>query len=70
MPTLTKDGEVWSKGAFEALNDTWNKGALVNGKDFAQSITYDPATFPNGVSLDWNWPVAGNDSIYGYPNIS
>ena len=68
--TLTRDGELWTKGAFTALNDTWNKGALVNGKDFTQTIAYDPATFPNGTSLDWSYPKTGNGQIYGYPNIS
>ncbi len=68
--TLSRDGELWTRGAFTVLNDTWNKGALVNGKDFTQRITYDPATFPNGTSLDWSYPQAGNGQIYGYPNIS
>jgi hypothetical protein len=67
---LSKDGEEWSKGPYTAINDTWNKGPLVNGKDFTQTVTLEPSTFPNGVSLDWSWPAQDNGTIYGYPEIS
>jgi Ca2+-binding RTX toxin-like protein len=68
--TLTQVNESYDAGRYEAYNGVWNAGSLVNGRDYTQSITLSPSTFPNGVTMSWSWPDAGNGSVYAYPEIS
>jgi hypothetical protein len=43
---------------------------LRNGIDYNQSITVNPATFPNGTILAWSYPSVPNDNlVYTYPDI-
>lgn len=57
-----------SKGPYWAYNSTWNKGSLVNGKDFTQSLTLDNANFPNGSVLAWSFPnTPGPNNVYSAP---
>jgi Ca2+-binding RTX toxin-like protein len=69
MPlTLAEDWAEYHSGPYRTVNNVWNKGPLQNGPDFAQSITYDPATFPAGVTMEWSWP-GFKPSIYAYPEV-
>jgi len=57
-----------SKGPYWAYNSTWNKGSLVNGKDFTQSLTLDNVNFPNGSVLAWSFPnTPGPNNVYSAP---
>lgn len=61
----------WPKNGFLYLNNTFGKGALVNGKDYVCMLTADKATFPCGVLIEWAWPDKGSGSpyAYGYPEL-
>jgi hypothetical protein len=57
-----------SNGPYWAYNSTWNRGSLVNGKDFTQSLTLDNANFPNGSVLAWSWPnTPAPNNVYSSP---
>lgn len=66
--TLAGDWDSYAAGPYRVVNNVWNKGGLRNGQDFTQSVTYDPATFPAGVTLQWNWP-GFKDAIWAYPEV-
>ena len=67
ISTLTASWATYGKGSFWALNNVWGAGELVNGVDYTQSIAYDSSTFPNGVTMSWDWPMGS--SVLGYPEI-
>ena len=55
------------------VNSTGNQAqfALRKGTDYNESITVDPATFPNGTILAWSFPAYFNDSnVYSFPNLT
>jgi hypothetical protein len=64
----------WAKwgakgGSYWINNSIWNVGSLVMGKDYAQSVNVDPKTFPNGISLVWNYPHPADYRIFSFPEI-
>ena len=62
--------EYFSSGLYWADNSTWGAYGLVNGVDYTQSITFNPATFPNGTTLSWSYPLSpAPNFVYGYPDI-
>jgi len=65
--TLTDDWASATKGLFRLENNVWNKGDLVNGEDFRQTISYNPANLSTSLKFAWNWPEA--DHILAYPEI-
>lgn len=69
--TITKDFEVYQAStAWWALNNTWGNAGLVNGKDYAQSITVEPSCFPASTQMQWSWPSAVNtSSVRAYPEV-
>lgn len=57
---------------FTYINNTFNKGAFVNGVDYISRLTALQSTFPNGCVMDWSWPAAAANPAgfcYGYPEI-
>jgi hypothetical protein len=64
---LTASWATYGKGAFWVMNNTWGAGSLVNGVDYTQSISYDSSTFPDGVTMSWDWPMG--TSVLAYPEI-
>jgi len=53
-----------------AIQNPWNKGSLVNGKDFTQTVTVNTSTFPNASAINWSWPNYANSSnVWGYPEV-
>ena len=64
---LTSSWASYGKGSYWAFNNVWGAGSLVNGVDYTQSISFDSSTFPNGVTMSWNWPSA--TSVLSYPEI-
>ena len=54
-----------------ALPNPWNAGNLVNHRDYNQTITINPARFPNGTVLSWRWPDRSNShNVWGYPEVA
>ncbi|HET7716717.1 MAG TPA: hypothetical protein VFK86_13920 [Bauldia sp.] len=66
--TLAGDWDEYASVPYRIVNNVWNKGGLRNGVDFVQSLTYEPATFPDGVTLQWSWP-GFNEEIWSYPEV-
>ncbi|OYU40658.1 MAG: hypothetical protein CFE33_00730 [Pseudorhodobacter sp. PARRP1] len=71
MVVLTISGDdAWvDLGGVRLLNNVWGRGSLVNGTDYHQSLSYDPALFPRGVRMQWDWPDSGVSGILGYPEL-
>lgn len=66
--TLAGDWDEYASGPYRLVNNVCNKGGLRNGADFTQSVTYEPGTFPDGVTLRWSWP-GFNEQIWAYPEV-
>ncbi|MDB5524015.1 MAG: hypothetical protein JWM58_1778 [Rhizobium sp.] len=65
--TLKQDWAVFTDGDFKVENNVWNKGDLVNGKDYTQSISLDTKHMTTELKFSWNWPQS--DDIRAYPEI-
>ncbi|WP_373050775.1 GH12 family glycosyl hydrolase domain-containing protein [Thalassovita aquimarina] len=72
MPSVTGDNEIWiGLDGWYVHNNTWNRRDLVNGTDYTQSVAVTAAGFPDGVTMEWDWPEVTNDAyVYGYPEIA
>lgn len=70
--TITSSTGTYSANGYLAQNNPWNAGSQVNGVDYTNTITLDPATFPNGVNFSWSWPLAdyNGGTVQAYPEIS
>jgi predicted secreted protein len=54
-----------------AYDSVWNKGTLVRGTNFTETITCYADSFPNYTSISWNWPnTIPTNNTYSYPNIA
>ena len=61
------DDQGYTKGAFTAFLAPYNKGSLQAGRDYTESFTLDPGTFPANSVIAWNWPAArANAQIRGF----
>jgi hypothetical protein len=71
--TISGDWETSTldAGPYWAMNSVWNKGNLVNGTDFTQSITMADANSPNtDTTISWNWPTTGAQyNVYSMPGV-
>ena len=74
---LSADYQRYSSGQFWADNNVANKGTLVNGVNYTQSISLDSLTFPDNTVFSWSWPVApasiGSNppsTVYSDPQIT
>ena len=69
--TSNTDGYTNSTWQYIADNGAYNIGNMVNGTNFAVSLTLDPATFPNGVDFSWSFPVQSywNWVVQAMPNV-
>lgn len=65
--TLKQDWATFTQGDFRIENNVWNKGDLVNGKDYTQTISYDPKNLTHELKFTWNWPKS--DHILAFPEI-
>ena len=53
-------------GPFWATTNPWNVGAV----NYAETITVNPCTFPNGTVIKWSFPSTQNaQNVYSYPEI-
>lgn len=67
--TLTADNAYIQSGTVGMLNNVWGRGDLLNGTDYSQSLSYDPALFPRGVQMAWDWPDSGTSGVLAYPEL-
>ena len=65
--TLRQDWADVASGRYQLVNNVWNKGDLVNGEDYTQSISYGTKSLTDNVTFKWNWPDVGQ--IVSYPEI-
>ena len=65
--TLRKDWATFTQADFRIENNVWNKGDLVNGKDYTQTISYDPKHLTTELKFAWNWPKT--DHLLAFPEI-
>jgi hypothetical protein len=64
---LRDDWDDHTHGNYRIVNNVWNKGALVNGEDYTQSIRFNPADLSRNVVFRWDWPDVGD--VIAYPEI-
>jgi len=50
------DNQLYTKGSYDAYMQPWGKGSLVAGKDYTESFTVTPYTFPDNSTITWSWP--------------
>lgn len=55
--TTIGDATPYANGSYLAYLAPFGKGALVDGVDYSEAMIVQPATFPNNVSILWNWPA-------------
>ncbi len=70
----TGSGATPTQSQYWVFNNTWGQpNNTTISKDFTQSITVDPVSFPNGTTLSWDYskvPAADIWSgVLGYPSI-
>jgi Ca2+-binding RTX toxin-like protein len=68
--TLTGNFQEVTQGVFRLNNNTWGVGDRVNGTDFTQTISYDPANLTRDVQMDWAYGDNPDGNILGYPEIA
>ncbi len=68
--TLSTDFATYESGVWQVNNNVWNKGTLVNGVDFTQSVTFNTDTVPNGITFTWDWGQPADYRVYAYPEIA
>lgn len=66
---LSADWDYYIQGGYMIENNVWNKGRLVNGVDYSQSISYDSTDLTHDITFNWSWPHGDND-VKAYPEIS
>jgi hypothetical protein len=69
--TITADwaGYGMKTGPWWTYTNPWNRGSLVHGVDYNQSITVIPKAMPNGTVISWSWPNQIPSYIYSYPML-
>lgn len=66
--TLANDWDSVRLGDYELVNNVWNKGDLVQGTDYTQSVLYDPKDLSANITFKWDW---GSDKghVLAYPEV-
>ncbi|CAN7290488.1 GH12 family glycosyl hydrolase domain-containing protein [Rhizobium sp. LjRoot254] len=65
--TLDGDDEWMQSGLYRIKNNVWNKGDLVNGTDFFQSISFSTDSFNQNIVCTWDWGPDG--PVRSYPSV-
>lgn len=61
---LAADDATAALGALVAMNNTWGRGALIEGRDYRQSVAHGP----EGIRMNWSWPE-GDGRVLGFPEL-
>lgn len=67
---LVGNSEETSDGFYSLNNNNWNIGDRINGVDFTQTITYDPADLTRDVRIEWSYDLDPDNVILSYPQIA
>lgn len=77
MTTLSGNYDTFNANAWVASSNVWNPGRYQNGRDFAQTIKVQDASFPDGTSISWSWPydsgralTYANYPVRAYPELT
>ena len=62
--------QLFTRGSYSAFIDSFNKRDYVLGKDFDQSFTVKPETFPDGTNLTWKWPIRDPKFILSFLQVA
>jgi len=55
---------------FWAYDNPWNKGSLVRGTDYTETITCYADSFPGSTAISWNWPnTAPSLNVYSFAAV-
>jgi serralysin len=65
---LTENNASVTDGTYTLINNTWNVGDLVNGRDFTQNVTYTPDDLTHGARFAWAFGP-DDSKILAYPSI-
>lgn len=57
------DSSGYTKGPFTAFMVPYNRGLLLNGRDYTENFLLDPVTFPAGSLISWHWPPAAPNAL-------
>jgi Ca2+-binding RTX toxin-like protein len=68
--TLSGNFQEVTQGVFRLNNNTWGVGDRINGTDFTQTISYDPADLTRDVQMDWAHDDNPDGNILAYPEIA
>ena len=69
-PKVVNDNEAYAAGPYLAYIAPFNKGSLVQGRDYTESISIAPGAFPAGTRFVWRWPdAAAKAGIYDFSAI-
>ena len=69
------DRQPYFQGSYGAYASPWSadsEPALLHGRDYADTITIDPLTFPDGTLISTRWPLAKpkKAGVWGYHALS
>jgi hypothetical protein len=64
---LKNDWDTFTQVEFRIENNVWNKGTLAAGRDYTQTISYDPKHLTHELKFSWNWPKA--DHVLAFPEL-
>jgi hypothetical protein len=72
---VLSDKQPYGQGRYFAYASPWSTlfdKSLRHGSDYADTITLDPLTFPDGTAIDTRWPTTKpkNSGVWGYHAIS
>lgn len=65
---LAADGAWAALDDAAVINNTWGRGALVNGTDYAQTVRHGDS-LADRVRFDWSWPEADPRRVMAFPAV-
>jgi hypothetical protein len=60
------DGQIYQYGSYTDYIAAYNKGGLVEGADYSESISLSKLDDPNQVTMSWDWPTETTPSIRSF----
>ena len=69
---LKGPGAAYTAQGWYVLNNVWNPGQLVSGRDYRISSTYSKADLTGGTTFNWSFPdvdMSGPTIVRAYPEV-
>jgi hypothetical protein len=72
---VLQDSQPYFQGSYGGYAGPWSTffdASLVHGKDYLDTITLRPSSFPDGAVIDTRWPLTKpkNSGVWGYHALS